>query len=379
MKRRNGRNAADFSMTLPSRHSGFTFIELMFVIAIIGVLIALLLPAIQAAREAARRSHCTQNLQQIGLALQSYHDAWNVFPFGQGGTDDGTDLTCNMGELSGWAPLMPFLGQAPVFNQMNEPRTYDETEFPRFGPRPDITADDAIASYRPWYAQAPVLLCPSDPGAMPVVGRPGQTNYRFSWGDVVAHTEPRRIPRGMFGRKSGVNVAMITDGTSCTLAIAERSIPPKGPPASMDQSWSIAADVPDLETSPASSEAMIDGYEFSSAARPFDMSAMMWANGRLPFGGITTVTEPNSAASMGRDGAVVDGRRRHDWGIVPPSSRHPGGINAALADGSVRFVSETIDAGDPTAAETTDGPSPYGVWGALGTIQGEELVSPREW
>ncbi len=367
-------------MRFPYRRTAFTFIELMFVSAIIGILVALLLPAIQAAREAARRCHCTKNLQQIGLALQSYHDAWSVFPFGQGGTEGGTDLTCNMGELSGWAPLTPYVDEGPLFHQMNEPRTYDETDFPRFGPRPDITADDAITSYHPWYSQPRVLLCPSDTEAKQVPGRPGQTSYRFSWGDIVAHTEERRIPRGMFGRNSGVSVSMITDGTSCTIAVAERAIPPAGARGlagaggPMSQHWAIAAGVEGTEFLSEGSMALGDGRDFVNSTRPFDPSGMMWANGRLPFGGITTVTQPNSSAWLGRDGTVIDGKPRFDWGVIPPSSYHPGGMNVVLADGSVRFVSESVSAAGQTAREVTDGPSPYGLWGAMGTIQGEELV-----
>jgi hypothetical protein len=342
-------------------------------------LIALLLPAVQAAREAARRSQCSKNLQQIGLALQTYHDAWGVFPFGQGGTDGGTDLTCNMGELSGWAPLMPHIGDPPLFHQIDEPRTYGEFSFNRFGPRPDVSVHKAVTKYQPWYIQPRILLCPSDPEARQVPGRPGQTSYRFSWGDVIAHNDQRTVPRGMFGRNSGVSIAMITDGTSNTVAISERAIAPRGPQTRMAQEWAVAINVEGLELSPDASHLVSDGRNLVNAPKFLDMSPMMWANGRLPFGGFTTVTAPNSPACLGPNGAIIDGRPRFDWGVIPPTSYHPGGIQVAMADGSTRFISETIDYGDPSLAEATKGPSPYGLWGALGTIHGEEMVGGDYW
>ena len=359
-------------MRFQGRRAAFTFVELMVVIAIIGILVALLLPAIQAAREAARRSQCFYNLQQIGLALQTYHDTWDVFPFGQGGTADGTPLTCNMRQLSGLAPLMSRLDEPTLFDQLNEPQAYDGTTFCRFGPQPDVTANPAIRSYRPWSVQPRSLICPSDCEARHIPGEPGQTNYRLSWGDVIAHNEARPLPRGMFGRNSAVSISAITDGTSHTIAVAERAIAPRRGGTAYFELWGIESDVAGLEESPEACfrPSPWGGYSPTAA---FNMAPAMWANGRLPFGGITTVMPPNGLACLGVNGTVVDGRPRYDWGIIPPSSYHPGGLNGLMADGSVHFFSETIDTGDLTAREVTDGPSNYGVWGALGTIAGEEL------
>ena len=345
----------------------------MIVIAIIGTLVALLLPAVQAAREAARRTRCTKNLQQVGLGLQSYHDAWNVFPFGQGGTDGGANLTCNVGELSGWVPLMPHLGEPPLFGVIDEAQEYEGVVFPRFGPRPDVTAHPDISAYRPWYSQPRILLCPSDPEAQQIPDRPGQSNYRFSWGDIVADTDRHQVPRGVFGRYSGVTISMITDGTSHTIAISERSIAPPGQPMQVSVQWGIAADVEGIDVAPMGTFSLSDSQDFKVGIQSLDMSPMMWANGRLPFGGVTTVIAPNGPACLGPDGAVVRGKPRFDWGVIPPSSFHPGGVNCLLADGAVRFMSETISCGNQGVAEATEGPSPYGTWGALGSIQGEEL------
>ncbi len=393
----------DLGMRSQGRRAAFTFVELMVVVAIIGILVALLLPAVQAAREAARRSKCVYNLQQIGMALQTYHDSWNVFPFGQGGTADGTALTCNMRQLSGLAPLMARLDEPTLFDLLDKPQTYDGIHFCRFGPQPDVTANPAIRSYRPWFIQPRILLCPSDCETYHRPGEPGQTNYRLSWGDVIAHNEARPFPRGVFGRNSAVSIAAITDGTSNTIAMAERAIAPRmaGSRYNIEQ-WGIATDVESLkelvepeeteetdEAPPSDDSSEYEDYDYddygygmgsgwyppslAGAAATLNMAPAMWANGRFPFGAFTTVLAPNSPACLGANGTIVDGKPRFDWGMIPPSSYHPGGINCLMADGSVHFISETIYCGDMIGPEVTKGPSNFGTWGALGTIAGEEL------
>ncbi len=93
------------------RRWAFTLVELLVVIAIIGILIALLLPAVQAAREAARRSQCSNNLKQAGLALLNYESAYRSFPFRMGGTEQGGDTKSNTNRIAGWVPLLPFMEQ----------------------------------------------------------------------------------------------------------------------------------------------------------------------------------------------------------------------------------------------------------------------------
>ena len=105
----------------PIQRRGFTLVELLVVIAIIGILIALLLPAVQAAREAARRSQCTNSLKQLGLALQNYHDVNKVFPYRKGGTSyaskwDGWES--NYERKSGFIPLLPFMEQTPMYERI---------------------------------------------------------------------------------------------------------------------------------------------------------------------------------------------------------------------------------------------------------------------
>src|SRR3990170_655930 len=107
--------------SLLSERRAFTLVELLVVIAIIGILIALLLPAVQAAREAARRSQCTNNLKQLGLANHNYHDVVKAFPYGKGGTTSCAypgPPRCNYGRISGFIPLLSYLEQRPMYNQI---------------------------------------------------------------------------------------------------------------------------------------------------------------------------------------------------------------------------------------------------------------------
>src|SRR5688572_30960382 len=110
------------------RSSGFTLVELLVVIAIIGVLVALLLPAVQAAREAARRSSCSNNLKQLGIALHNYHDVYNNLPYRMGRP------TAINRSMSGFVSLLPFFEQKPLSDTINSPQTYNGTNYDPYGP-----------------------------------------------------------------------------------------------------------------------------------------------------------------------------------------------------------------------------------------------------
>ena len=202
--------------------AGFTLVELLVVIAIIGVLVALLLPAVQAAREAARRMSCGNNLKQAGIAIHNYHDTFNVLPPMRIG-DNGNNGVWRPGDpadneecLSGWVSLTPFFEQNPIAQKVASDRG---------GPIPwDNT-------YQPWRTQIPGLLCPSDG---PARTNTGSSSYRFCLGTTVldnhdGHGQDWNQPStGMFTAVGTWNRARhwrfsdVRDGLSNTIALGER-------------------------------------------------------------------------------------------------------------------------------------------------------------
>lgn len=330
---------------------GFTLVELLVVIAIIGILVALLLPAVQAAREAARRAQCTNNLKQLGLALHNYHDTYQTFcrgagrfhsvPLGEGGHRGRS------GEYSGFISLALFLEQANVFEQFN--------------------IGDPPAPWHNWdapKAQIPSFLCPSDsPPGNTHRYNSGQRHYFFSYGtkifNQVIPDEEKSETDGMFGTEYYTDFGTLVDGSSNTVAISERlSFQSKidrsvGGNAchgcTMDPATCLSYDIRGRYVD----DVNLSGYGPTN----------LWSFGHPYWTSFVTVLPPNSPSCS-------------DWGssnfsnasgIWSAASNHPGGVNVAMGDGSVQFVSESI--------QSVGGPSGFGVWGALGTTNGGEVAS----
>jgi type II secretion system protein G len=363
---------ADRSAFPVSRSRGFTLIELLVVIAIIAILIALLLPAVQQARESARRSQCKNNLKQIGLAIHNYVDTFGAFPNKKQGTAilSGDCSGANAEYGSGWMRLLPYIEQTALYELWSAPQTYGGTSFPAFGPCPWGPWE---SGYKPYFSQIKLLTCPSDGNIVSKTSSAGANNYMFSVGDSIAYTgtmghNDSGLTRGVFGNR-GVRVtfASITDGTSNTVMISERLYP--GDTGAIGQG--IAYNVTGITTTASLCLQQInasDPRRFSGSASLTNWGASKWYHGAASHIGFNTVLPPNSpACASGTNDNSSDG-------IYPPSSNHTGGVQVTMADGSVRFISNNINSGNISAGHTTSGPSPFGVWGALGTRAGEELI-----
>ncbi len=351
--------------------SAFTLVELLVVIAIIGILVALLLPAIQAAREAARRTQCTNNLKQLGLAAHNFHDTHNRFP---SATHDPLfrdpthrDWRDGRERWSYAVLLLPF---------MEEQAIYDELMATHVGIE------------RPWHATAVTrtwmggLICPSDGLASNVpAANDGRTpiSYQCNRGDQWFNWDWQET-RGMFGRGERVTIttASVTDGLSNTMMIAEVMVGVRG---SRQIREALARDVGAYNSAPpAICVARIgpDNLFTGNVETGTQMIGWRWSDSRTPYTQWHPILPPNSPTC---------GNAPEDWAIISASSRHPGGVNVVMGDGATRFIADTIDAGDPTNTvvgsplladqnrpQDYAGPSVYGLWGALGSRSGGESV-----
>ncbi|RMG04992.1 MAG: DUF1559 domain-containing protein [Planctomycetota bacterium] len=363
--------------------AGFTLVELLVVIAIIGILIALLLPAVQAAREAARRSQCTNNLKQLGLALHNYHDTNGAFPCMSGGTHGpGSNPMHNSRRLSGFVSLLSFMEQRALYDKIASQwdSNGDGTpDWPAYGPRP---WNSNYPGWRYEVAQIESFLCPSDGVSKRKIGPFGHRSYAMSVGDSIQGNHGGKRTRGLFDRYRYRRFADVIDGTSNTAAFSERTTGDRGARLIRGNiAGNLGSGIRDNPTlcmatlGPNSQYATgVDVLTANVAKNTTRASGLRYQDGQPLWSAFTTVLPPNAPS------CTVDNYAGTKWGIWTPTSNHPGGVNVCMADGSVHFIKETIDTGNLAAAEgarqgRTD--SPYGVWGALGTIQGGESIGNK--
>jgi prepilin-type N-terminal cleavage/methylation domain-containing protein len=317
---------------------GFTLIELLVVIAVISVLAALLLPAVQSARESARRVQCASNLKQLGLAAHNYHGTWNCLPMGN---DFKPTIWADwIDNASAHVRLLPYLEQANLFDRIDFKQSlYSAQNVFVFEPAPELLGCPSDVAERQSQIEAG-YLSPAYDGAFVV----GFTNYvgcvgtRWFPSDSVPPLPPDKIYDGLLFDLSSVRFAQIMDGQSNTILFAERARAPY--PIDDGKYW---------------------GW---------------WPSG---FGGDTLFVAfipVNSARRLTTLASIYDLARM--YGSV--SSLHPGGAYVCLADGSVRFVSESIESWDMTDAQmqqlwdTGTNPLPPRLFQKLCTRNGREPV-----
>ncbi len=399
---RRGRSARD----------AFTLVELLVVIAIIGVLVGLLLPAVQAAREAARRMSCSNNFKQIGLGLHNYHSAFDQLPTQMGGTHQPVYASggyafrpfSNRLWLSYAVGLTPFIEQQALWEQISNPLLINGVTFQPMGlwGSLELGYQDANPAaeqpYAPWLTQLPTLRCPSDPGdGLPASAR---INYAACTGDSCYYgkkggIEDNNTPliadaaqkanagcRGVFRPRKTMKFRDILDGTSNTIACGE-----------------IISDLGDRDkrshlnvgtaggTSPEDQEGVgmvvlscrgnVDAlrpqfWGTGASGSGEHQRGLKWSAGQTFQTQCNTILPPNAEICMSRT----------SWtsaGVVPPSSRHQGGVHVLMADGAVKFITDSIEAGNSNSPQVelaqAGAKSPYGLWGSLGTRAGKEVIS----
>jgi len=352
-------------MRSQSNQKAFTLVELLVVIAIIAVLIGLLLPAVQSAREASRRSDCTNKMKQLGLAAHGHIDARQVFPHATHNVNirNAIESTNNWWRLSYIVSLLPFMEQGDLYESV--------LSYARNNQPPWSTAVHSVTGApSPYVTRIAGVQCASDPNA--TTGGTGRTNYHINRGDIWLNWDywENRGP-GSNGERRKINVSAVSDGMSQTILFGEvatgvaSSTNPKTGVA-----WSVGTNSP--TTAPAACFAVSGGLP-AGAVATWGETGSRWGDSVSIYTQFFTVLGPNTAS-------CATGGNNENWGIAHASSWHPGGVNVTMCDGSVRFVNDSIDAGNPatgtpnSAAQGYRGPSVWGVWGALGTIDGGETV-----
>jgi len=355
------------------RPRAFTLVELLVVIAIIGILVALLLPAIQAAREAARRTQCNNNLKQIGVALHNYHDVFKSFVYMKGGTNgynDPSRFDGNYNRRSGIISLLPFMEQAGLYDHIEAGDPTTTPPVHRGGAAP-------WSSWSGYNQTIAGLSCPTDPGLR--IAR-GVCSYAFSRGDFIGTDggsgRDSQDGNGLFASQRTFGFRDVTDGSSNTIAFSERvqasfGIGGKASPRIQEGCLtSVASIITNPGSCLAAVAAITSGNQYTTWSAVKGKFSSTYCDGQPENVGFNTVLSPNSPSCANNNNGNSDA----DVSLLSPSSYHPGGVHCLMTDGAVLFISDSIDTGNLGVATIRGAASPYGVWGAMGTRNGGESV-----
>ncbi len=330
---------------MKNTRNGFTLVELLVVIAIIGILIALLLPAVQAAREAARRMSCSNNLKQIGLALHNFHGTYKKFPVGSPSKScaDYPDIPAWQYRWGALAMLTPYMEQYNAYDALNlDIPLYGHTGIYK-GPGYGVHADNQD----PVKTEIGFFYCPSDRSEK-IQEDYGATNYLPCWGTSQPTSSGTAVfeTDGVFEQTDARRLADVTDGTSNTAAFSESLL-------SLQDADELTEANKDRVMVSMRRTTLTEEACSTLGANVSTFRGARWVDGFVLYSAYYHWQSPNSEIP--------------DCGVVSPISSlwiaarslHPGGVNVCLCDGSVRFVSETIE---------------LDTWRALGSCNGGEVL-----
>lgn len=309
------------------RRRGFTLVELLVVVAVIGVLLAILLPALSHVVEGTNRARCASRLRDLGLALRLYHGAQDVYPLGMAyGTLVRTDTDSKSSSWSMHSFLLPYIEQQYVHDLINFDVNVNKYE------GTDINATARLT-------RMSVFLCPSDP-TLSLEGN--GNNYVGCIGPDYYVVKPL----GMFGSLLTVRDKDVTDGLARTIAMSERIVDrgAENRPTAATCVYITGNPTFDVNNTDgdydriANLESLVERCN-QSTNYYWHYNGWQWARGGLSWTLFNTLAPPNRSKNCRHGNDDVPWER----GVLPPSSFHPGGVNVLFGDGSVSFLSDNID------------------------------------